>query len=78
MVAGQHRFVIPKYLYQYSSHAAWPEDSRRESNGALASGMLGLEVALKVAGRGRVLAASNVKQALTLPIESVFPTTHIA
>lgn len=35
MVAGQHHFVSPKYLHQYANHAAWLEDHRRESNGAL-------------------------------------------
>ncbi len=36
MVRGQHHFVSPKYLHQYASHAAWLEDHRRSSNGALA------------------------------------------
>ena len=48
MVAGQHHFVSPKYLYQYANHAAWLEDSRRESNGALAYRLLGLGLASKV------------------------------
>jgi hypothetical protein len=33
MVAGQHHGVSPKYLHQYSAHAAWLEDHRRRSNG---------------------------------------------
>lgn len=35
MVRGQHHFVSPKYLHQYANHAAWLEDHRLESNGAL-------------------------------------------
>ncbi len=35
MVGGQHHHVSPKYLHQYAAHAAWLEDHRRESNGAL-------------------------------------------
>lgn len=34
MVEGQHHMVSPKYLHQYSAHAAWLEDHRRRSNGA--------------------------------------------
>ena len=30
MVAGQHHWVSPKYLYQYAEHAAWLEDHRKE------------------------------------------------
>ncbi|WP_421952903.1 IS1595 family transposase [Pelagibacterium sp.] len=33
MVAGQHHGVSPKYLHQYSAHAAWLEDHRRRDNG---------------------------------------------
>lgn len=36
MVGGQHHHVSPQYLHQYAAHAAWLEDHRRESNGALA------------------------------------------
>ena len=36
MVGGQHHHVSAKYLHQYAAHAAWLEDHRRESNGALA------------------------------------------
>ena len=36
MVAGQHHHVSPQYLHAYAAHAAWLEDHRRESNGALA------------------------------------------
>lgn len=36
MVAGQHHHVSPQYLHAYAAHAAWLEDRRRESNGALA------------------------------------------
>ena len=34
MVEGQHHMVSPKYLHQYSAHAAWLEDHSRRSNGA--------------------------------------------
>ena len=37
MVGGQHHHVSPQYLHQYAAHAAWLEDHRRESNGALAN-----------------------------------------
>jgi transposase-like protein len=40
MVDGQHHGVSPKYLHQYSAHAAWLEDHRRRSNGANASAAL--------------------------------------
>jgi transposase-like protein len=42
MIDGQHHHVSPQYLYQYANHAAWLEDHRRESNGALAWRALGL------------------------------------
>src|SRR5262245_29662475 len=42
MVDGQHHHVSPQYLYQYANHAAWLEDHRRLSNGALAWRALGL------------------------------------
>ncbi|HEY1245585.1 MAG TPA: IS1595 family transposase [Hyphomicrobiaceae bacterium] len=42
MIDGQHHRVSPQYLYQYANHAAWLEDHRRESNGALAWRALGL------------------------------------
>lgn len=35
MVRGQHHWVSPKYLHQYANHAAWLEDHRSRSNGAL-------------------------------------------
>lgn len=37
MASGQHHHVSAKYLHQYAAHAAWLEDHRRESNGALAN-----------------------------------------
>ena len=40
MVAGQHHWVSPQHLHQYAAHAAWLEDHRRESNGALAGRIL--------------------------------------
>jgi transposase-like protein len=42
MVDGQHHHVSPRYLSQYANHAAWLEDHRRLSNGALAYRVLGL------------------------------------
>jgi hypothetical protein len=42
MVAGQHHGVSPRYLHQYSAHAAWLEDHRRRSNGANANAAIGL------------------------------------
>jgi len=35
MVRGQRHHVSPKYLHQYEAHAAYLEDHRRDSNGAL-------------------------------------------
>ena len=40
MVEGQHHHVSPQYLHQYANHAAWLEDNRRESNGAMALGLV--------------------------------------
>ena len=40
MVVGQHHHVSPQYLYQYANQAAWRMDHRRESNGALAFGLV--------------------------------------
>jgi len=40
MVVGQHHHVSPRYLHQYATQAAWLEDNRRESNGALAFGLV--------------------------------------
>lgn len=34
-VRGQHHFVSLKYPHQYATHAAWLEDHRMRSNGAL-------------------------------------------
>jgi transposase-like protein len=42
MIDGQHHHVSPQYLHQYANHAAWLEDHRRLSNGALAWRALGL------------------------------------
>ena len=39
MVVGQHHKVSPRYLFQYANQAAWLEDNRRQSNGALAYGL---------------------------------------
>lgn len=35
MILGQHHRVSPGYLAAYATHAAWLEDHRRQSNGAL-------------------------------------------
>jgi transposase-like protein len=40
MVQGQHHHVSPRYLHQYATQAAWLEDNRRKSNGALAYGLV--------------------------------------
>ncbi|MEO0815753.1 MAG: IS1595 family transposase [Pseudomonadota bacterium] len=48
MVRGQHHFVSPKYLKWYANHAAWLEDHRRESNGAMAMRVLGGALAAPV------------------------------
>jgi transposase-like protein len=40
MVLGQHHFVSARYLHQYANQAAWLEDNRRKSNGALAYGLV--------------------------------------
>jgi transposase-like protein len=45
MVTGQHHGVSPKYLYQYSAHAAWLEDHRRRDNGANARATVALSLA---------------------------------
>lgn len=41
MVGGQHHHVSPGYLHQYANQAAWLEDNRRQSNGALAMRLTG-------------------------------------
>lgn len=40
MVAGQHHWVSPKYLYQYAEHAAWLEDHRETTIKGLAEKMV--------------------------------------
>lgn len=45
MVEGQHHGVSPRYLHAYAAHAAWMEDHRRLSNGALCNRALGLALA---------------------------------
>jgi transposase-like protein len=40
MVDGQHHKVSGRYLFQYANQAAWLEDNRRKSNGALAYGLV--------------------------------------
>jgi hypothetical protein len=50
MVTGQHHGVSPKYLHQYSAHAAWLEDHRRRDNGTNAHETVALTMAHKVSG----------------------------
>jgi transposase-like protein len=45
MVTGQHHGVSPKYLHQYSAHAAWLEDHRRRDNGGNAHATVALAMA---------------------------------
>lgn len=45
MVDGQHHHVSARYLHQYAHEAAWKEDHRRLSNGALADRTLRLALA---------------------------------
>jgi transposase-like protein len=45
MIRGQHHHVSARYLHAYASHAAWLEDHRRLSNGALCHRALGLALA---------------------------------
>lgn len=40
MVVGRHHQVRPRYLHQDATQAAWLEDNRRKSNGALAFGLV--------------------------------------
>jgi transposase-like protein len=48
MITGQHHFVSPQYLHQYANHAAWLEDTRRESNGEKALGLIECAMAAPV------------------------------
>jgi hypothetical protein len=45
MIGGHHHHVSPRYQHQCAHEAAWREDHRRESNGALADRTL--QLALK-------------------------------
>ena len=45
MVDGQHHHVSARYLHAYAAQAAWMEDHRRLSNGALCHRALGLALA---------------------------------
>ena len=45
MVDGQHHHVSARYLHAYAAQAAWMEDHRRLSNGALCFRALGLALA---------------------------------
>lgn len=45
MVEGQHHHVSPRHLHAYAKHAAWLEDHRMESNGAVTHKAVGLAMA---------------------------------
>ena len=45
MVSGQHHHVSPQHLRAYASHAAWMEDLRMDSNGAVTNKAVGLAMA---------------------------------
>jgi predicted RNA-binding protein YlxR (DUF448 family) len=45
MVSGQHHHVSPQHLRAYASHAAWLEDHRMESNGAVTHKAIALAMA---------------------------------
>ena len=48
MIGGQHLRVDGRYLDAYAAHAAWLEDHRSESNGALADRLIGGALAAPV------------------------------
>ena len=48
MIGGQHHRVDGKYLSAYAVHAAWLEDHRDQSNGALADRLIGKALAAPV------------------------------
>lgn len=48
MIGGQHLRVEGRYLDAYAAHAAWLEDHRFESNGALADRLIGGPLAAPV------------------------------
>lgn len=48
MIGGQHHRVGGKYLGAYATHAAWLEDHRYRSNGALADRLIGKALAAPV------------------------------
>ncbi|MGQ0456114.1 MAG: IS1595 family transposase [Hyphomicrobium sp.] len=45
MVEGQHHHVSPRHLHAYANHAAWLEDHRMQSNGAVTHKAIGLAMA---------------------------------
>jgi len=45
MIEGQHHHVSARYLHQYAGHAAWIEDHREISNGAMTGRAIGLAMA---------------------------------
>lgn len=59
MVTSQHHFVSRRHLHQYSSHAAWLEDRRRESNGALTMTVVRNAMAASVSRVEGLLAAQR-------------------
>ncbi len=53
MIGGQHLRVEGRYLDAYAAHAAWLEDHRDESNGALGGSLIGGALAAPVSRTGR-------------------------
>jgi hypothetical protein len=48
MIAGQHHKVGAQHLAAYAVHAAWLEDHRDQSNGALADRLIARALAAPV------------------------------
>ena len=48
MIGGQHHKVDVKHLGAYAVHAAWLEDHRDQSNGALADRLIARALAVPV------------------------------
>ena len=48
MIGGQHHTVVGRHLGAYAVHAAWLEDHRNHSNGALADRLIGQALAAPV------------------------------
>lgn len=48
MISGQHHWVDGRHLGAYAVHAAWLEDHRDQSNGALADRLIGMALAAPI------------------------------